>query len=78
MIPPISLIFRYLQHKTPVCIWLYDRNDIRLTGTIAGFDEFMNVVLVGAVEVTIKSLAHRPLGRLLLKGENVSLIAENK
>jgi small nuclear ribonucleoprotein E len=78
MIIPITLLFRFLQHKTSVIVWLYDRNDIRLGGVIAGFDEFMNVVLVDSFEVNVKTVARKPLGRLLLKGENITLIAENK
>ena len=78
MIQPISLIFRHLQKKTPVQIWLYDRNDMRLNGKIAGFDEFMNVVLEEAAEVNVKTGLTTPLGRIMLKGDNISVITEQQ
>ncbi|KAJ9101892.1 hypothetical protein QFC21_003232 [Naganishia friedmannii] len=49
--------------KTPVQIWLYDQKDMRIEGTIIGFDEFMNVVLDDAAEVYVKSAKpRRPVG----------------
>jgi small nuclear ribonucleoprotein E len=44
-INPLAVIFRFLQSKARVEIWLYDNEDIRLEGKILGFDEFMNIVL---------------------------------
>jgi LSM domain len=41
-----------------------------------GFDEFMNLVIDDAVEVNLKKDKRRQLGRILLKGENVTLIAQ--
>jgi len=41
-----------------------------------GFDEFMNLVIDDAVEVHTKKDKQRELGRILLKGENVTLIAQ--
>jgi len=51
MVQPIDVIFRYLQQQTPVSVWLYDNSDFRIQGKIAGFDEFMNVVMADAEEV---------------------------
>lgn len=48
LLQPIAIIFRYLQDRTPVSIWLHDRNDMRLEGIIVGFDEYMNIVLDSA------------------------------
>ncbi|CAI2181049.1 3399_t:CDS:2 [Funneliformis geosporum] len=45
MVQPINLIFKYLQNKTRVQIWLYEQVDLRIEGQIIGFDEFMNLVL---------------------------------
>jgi hypothetical protein len=39
-----------------------------------GFDEFMNVVLDDAEEVDTKKLTRVPLGRTLLKGDNITLM----
>ena len=41
-----------------------------------GFDEFMNLVIDDAVEVHTQKDIRRQLGRILLKGENVTLIAQ--
>jgi len=44
-INPLAVIFRFLQNKARVEIWLFDNNEIRLEGKILGFDEYMNIVL---------------------------------
>lgn len=44
------------------------------TGHIVGFDEYMNLVLDDAEEVNIKSKARKTLGRVMLKGDNITLI----
>ncbi|KAI8834964.1 hypothetical protein BJ741DRAFT_608758 [Chytriomyces cf. hyalinus JEL632] len=74
MVQPINLIFRFLQQRSKVQIWLYEQTDIRIEGRIIGFDEFMSLVLDEAAEVTIKDGKRRELGRILLKGDNISLL----
>ncbi|KAJ1964300.1 hypothetical protein IWQ62_002973 [Dispira parvispora] len=74
MIPPINLIFRHLQNKSRVQIWLFDQVNLRIEGVIIGFDEFMNIVLDEAVETHVKKNTRTPLGRILLKGDNITLI----
>ena len=71
---PINLIFRYLQSGQRVIIWLFDRTDMRIEGKILGFDEFMNVVLDEAEEIRLKANTRRPIGRIMLKGDNISVI----
>lgn len=71
---PLAVIFKFLQSKSRVEIWLYDNEDIRLEGKILGFDEFMNIVLDETFEIKTKSKTSRQLGKLLVKGENVTLI----
>ncbi|KDO62424.1 hypothetical protein CISIN_1g0346511mg, partial [Citrus sinensis] len=39
-----------------------------------GFDEYMNLVLDDAEEVHIKKNTRKPLGRILLKGDNITLM----
>ena len=46
----------------------------RLEGRIAGFDEFMNIVLDDAVEVDVKKKTKVSIGRILLKGDNITLL----
>ena len=72
--PPINMIYRFLSNKTRVQVWLYERPETRLEGLIRGFDEYMNVVLDDVEEVMVKKQTRRPLGRILLKGDNITLI----
>mmetsp|Transcript_7575 Transcript_7575/g.32031 ORF Transcript_7575/g.32031 Transcript_7575/m.32031 type:complete len:87 (+) Transcript_7575:90-350(+) len=74
MIQPIALIFRYLQNKSKVQIMLYENTDIRIEGVIIGFDEYMNLVLDKAAEINQKDKSRKELGRMMLKGENITLI----
>lgn len=75
MFQPVSLIFRFLQNNSTICIWLFDHSDIKIQGVLIGFDEFMNMVLNEAVELS--SSSSKPpcfLGKIMLKGDNISLI----
>jgi small nuclear ribonucleoprotein E len=90
MTQPINLIFRFLQQRTRVQVWLFGQTDMRMEGRIAGFDEYMNLVLDEAEEVYLptkggKAAAaaggdgdHKPrrkaLGRVLLKGDTITLM----
>ncbi|KAG8967350.1 mRNA splicing protein sme1 [Tulasnella sp. 419] len=79
MVQPINVIFKNLQQRTRVVIWLYDNVDLRISGRITGFDEFMNVVLDDAEEIYSGKAAaagksNRSIGRILLKGDNITLI----
>jgi len=71
---PINQIFRHLQNKDRVQIWLYDQTNLRIEGRIIGFDEYMNIVMDDAEEYNMKKNSRRPIGRIMLKGENVTLI----
>jgi len=78
LLAPIHFIFKLLQQRETVSIWLYDQLLVRIEGKIRGFDEFMNLVIDDAVEVQLatkeKAEKRRQLGQILLKGDNVSLI----
>ena len=74
MTQPINLIFRFLQSRTRIQIWLYENTSLRIEGRIIGFDEYMNVVLDDAEEVDVKSKQKKPLGRILLKGDTITLM----
>lgn len=41
---------------------------------LQGFDEYMNVVLDDAIEVDVKRGGRKNLGRILLKGDNITLV----
>jgi len=63
--------------KTKVVIWLYDNTEMRIEGRIIGFDEFMNIVIDDAAEVYVKDAKpRRDLGRIMLKGDNITLIQQ--
>ncbi|KAJ7962704.1 Small nuclear ribonucleoprotein E [Quillaja saponaria] len=96
MTQPINLIFRFLQSKARIQIWLFEQKDLRIEGRIIwawwtlqfplpplkktlkrrkmGFDEYMNLVLDDAEEVSVKKKSRKSLGRILLKGDNITLM----
>ncbi|KAK1416960.1 hypothetical protein QVD17_26080 [Tagetes erecta] len=74
MTQPINLIFRFLQSKARIQIWLFEQKDLRIEGRIIGFDEYMNLVLDEAEEISIKKKTKKALGRILLKGDNITLM----
>ncbi|KAF8592025.1 Sm-like ribonucleoprotein [Ramaria rubella] len=77
MVQPINLIFKNLQQRTKISVWLYDNIEMRIEGRIIGFDEFMNLVIDEAEEVYVKDAKPRvSLGRILLKGDNITLIQQ--
>jgi small nuclear ribonucleoprotein E len=41
---------------------------------LPGFDEYMNLVLDEAFEVHLKRHTRKPLRRIMLKGDNITLI----
>ena len=62
-----------IQKKTRVRIWLYEDTKTQLEGQIIGFDEYMNMVLDDAVEIGKKRVE---IGRILLKGDSITLLQE--
>jgi len=74
MVQPINLIFRYLQNRSRIQVWLYEQCNLRIEGCIVGFDEYMNLVLDEAEEVHMKTKNRKTLGRIMLKGDNITLI----
>mmetsp|Transcript_18253 Transcript_18253/g.35863 ORF Transcript_18253/g.35863 Transcript_18253/m.35863 type:complete len:100 (+) Transcript_18253:415-714(+) len=75
MTQPINVIFRLLQNRARVQIWLYGQDSMRIEAArIVGLDEYFNLVLDEAEEVNSKTKTRRPLGRIMLKGDNVTLI----
>ena len=45
-----------------------------IEGHIIGFDEYMNLVLDEAAEVHLKRGTMKRVGRIMLKGDNITLI----
>jgi small nuclear ribonucleoprotein E len=73
---PINLIFKLLQEQKRVTIWLYEDTKLRIEGKIIGFDEYMNVTLDDAKEIDVKTGESEDIGRILLKGDTITLIQE--
>ncbi|KAL6083181.1 hypothetical protein STEG23_018441 [Scotinomys teguina] len=74
MVQPINLIFRYLQNRSRIQVWLYEQVNMRIEGCIIGFDEYMNLVLDDAEEIHSKTKSRKQLGRIMLKGDNITLL----
>jgi small nuclear ribonucleoprotein E len=53
---------------------LYENTNLRMEGVIIGFDEYMNLVLDDASEVDMKHKSRRNIGRIMLKGDNITAI----
>ncbi|MES1910011.1 MAG: hypothetical protein MHM6MM_002679 [Cercozoa sp. M6MM] len=71
---PIYALFKFLQTESHVQVMLYENTDMRLEGTLSGLDEFMNIVLSDAVEISLKHETRTPVGKVLLKGDNITSI----
>eukprot|EP01135_Chromosphaera_perkinsii_P002089 Nk52_evm23s217 gene=Nk52_evmTU23s217 len=75
MVQPINLLFKYLQSKDRVTVWLYENKKMRIEGRIIGFDEYMNLVLDDAEEINMSDNSRTKVGRILLKGDNITLLS---
>mmetsp|Transcript_24895 Transcript_24895/g.54300 ORF Transcript_24895/g.54300 Transcript_24895/m.54300 type:complete len:87 (-) Transcript_24895:310-570(-) len=76
MTMPINVIFGHLQSKKRVKIWLYEDTRMAIEGQIIGFDEYMNMTLDDAAEVDTKTGNKVDVGRILLKGDAITLLQE--
>lgn len=47
---------------------------MQIEGQIIGFDEYMNMVLDDAVEIDSKKNIRTEVGRILLKGDSITLL----
>ncbi|RWS01572.1 small nuclear ribonucleoprotein E-like protein, partial [Dinothrombium tinctorium] len=61
-------------NRAKIQVWLTENVNLRIEGHIIGFDEYMNLVLDEAEEYYLKTKQRKPIGRILLKGENITLI----
>ena len=57
-------------------VWLYEDTSMRLEGQIIGFDEYMNMTLDNAEEINVKKGERKQIGRILLKGDCITLLQE--
>ncbi|KAI5397824.1 hypothetical protein KIW84_063589 [Lathyrus oleraceus] len=64
----------FIWQKVRIQIWLFEQKDLRIEGRIIGFDEYMNLVLDDAEEANVKKKSRKTLGRILLEGDNITLM----
>ncbi len=75
-ISSLSFLYYHTQKKNRVKIWLYEDTRMTIEGQIIGFDEYMNFVLDGATEIDTKTGKRTDVGRILLKGDAITLMQE--
>uniref|UniRef100_A0A803JH89 Small nuclear ribonucleoprotein E n=1 Tax=Xenopus tropicalis TaxID=8364 RepID=A0A803JH89_XENTR len=54
--------------------YLYYQFNVRRLVRLKGFDEYMNLVLDDAEEIHLKTKSRKQLGRIMLKGDNITLL----
>ncbi|XP_036984841.2 small nuclear ribonucleoprotein E-like [Artibeus jamaicensis] len=74
MVQPITLMFRYLQNRSRVHVWLYEQANMWIEGCIIGIDEYMNLVLDDAEEIHFKTKSRKQPGQIMIKGDNITLV----
>ncbi|NXG79079.1 RUXE protein, partial [Baryphthengus martii] len=72
--PPGLLSFSITLQRSRIQVWLYEQVNMRIEGCIIGFDEYMNLVLDDAEEIHSKTKSRKQLGRIMLKGDNITLL----
>ncbi|NWZ41086.1 RUXE protein, partial [Brachypodius atriceps] len=71
---PCFFIFSRDFQRSRIQVWLYEQVNMRIEGCIIGFDEYMNLVLDDAEEIHSKTKSRKQLGRIMLKGDNITLL----
>uniref|UniRef100_A0A8B9WRM1 Small nuclear ribonucleoprotein E n=1 Tax=Bos mutus grunniens TaxID=30521 RepID=A0A8B9WRM1_BOSMU len=59
MVQPIKRIFRYLENRSQIQVWLYEQVNTWIEGCIICFDECMNLVLDDAKESQSKTKSRK-------------------
>ncbi|NWW01917.1 RUXE protein, partial [Oreocharis arfaki] len=70
----VQPIVSCLESRSRIQVWLYEQVNMRIEGCIIGFDEYMNLVLDDAEEIHSKTKSRKQLGRIMLKGDNITLL----
>ncbi|XP_057166303.1 LOW QUALITY PROTEIN: small nuclear ribonucleoprotein E-like [Ursus arctos] len=74
MVHPIILIFRSLQNRFQIQVWLHNQANMRIEGCINSFDEYVNLVLDDAKEIHYNTKSRKQLGQIMLEGDNITLL----
>uniref|UniRef100_A0A2K5BUC0 Small nuclear ribonucleoprotein E n=1 Tax=Aotus nancymaae TaxID=37293 RepID=A0A2K5BUC0_AOTNA len=64
MVQPINLICRYLQNRSRIQVWPYEQVNMWIEGCI----------IDDAEEIHSKTKSRKQLGRIMLKGDNITLL----
>merc|ERR1712151_75568 len=75
---PLATLFEMHKKRNRVRILLSEQNDFHYEGKIAGFDEYMNLVLEEVEEILIKTKTKKVVETTILKGENILMIMQAK
>ncbi|KAF2222177.1 U6 snRNA-associated Sm-like protein LSm5 [Elsinoe fawcettii] len=67
---PLELIDKCVGSK----IWVIMKGDKEFSGTLLGFDDFVNMVLEDVTEVDYASGANTKLSKILLNGNNICML----
>lgn len=72
---PLEVIDKTINQK----VWIILQSNREFTGTLVGFDDFVNVIIEDATEWTINEKNENELvmehhGRLLLSGNNINML----
>lgn len=49
-------------------------NDKEFTGTLIGFDDFVNVVLENVIELDLNGITGKPIKKMLLNGAQIAML----
>ena len=74
IVKPVNYLFQLFKSKTKVEIWLFENDETVFQGIIYGFDEYMNMVLYEAEEINKKKGTKISHGKIMLKGDNITLV----
>ena len=74
ILKPVNYLFQLFKSKTKVEIWLFENDETVFQGIIYGFDEYMNMVLYEAEEINKKKGTKISHGKIMLKGDNITLV----
>ena len=74
IVKPIDQLFQLCKSNSKVDIWLFEDEDTIFQGVIYGFDEYMNMVLYEAEEINKKKGTKINHGKIMLKGDNITLV----
>jgi small nuclear ribonucleoprotein E len=71
---PIETLFNFMEKRVLLEIWTEHNPNLKFQGIVIGFDEWMNLTLDDAKEINVKKGQVISLGKIILKGDNISVM----